>query len=1137
MPLFTFTVTLQIRGPILTRDSDPAGYGVDAPFCQRDGRFCLPGPLVEGKLLEAFRELAAESSETGITEASIVELMGAEAARGEWEPIRGLLHFSDFTGPKASRELLRYRIAINADTRATEEQMLQVLESPFLSGAEAKFTGRAVAHLASQSDAEKIARELQIGFRWVRQLGACRTIGFGTLLAVEVVTQEEQAHALDPSDEEAEALLLRIRPAAPFCFSQHRPRENVMTSSEFIPGAAILGCLARAWERRNGQKAKPAWFDLITASHAFPADRNAETRPVCTPLSVVASSNPPVGTSRWLDFADKGMPCLFDDDAPAFRPDWKDSSVDRDNFGWKRPERDLRVRTAIDPNTRAAEENMLFSQEVVQPDGCDWIARLDFSVIDDINDRRTAVREVLELLGRELLDLGKTKVRATVETVRWLENHRRVPSHTAPRGGRQWIVVLQTAALLCDPRLLAGPGKAASLAGAYAAAWHDISGGALALDHFYARQHLAGGEYLWRRFQGGRPYNPWLLSDAGSVFVLSLNEGAGAGETELLIAGWLARGLPTPTWARGLYASSERDGAHWSRNPYRPQNGYGEIAVNLAHLDMPDWSHGQRVKPIGETPSRPDRFTNDSSLSLPETDTPSSTPRRKLMRIAKKLPERWFITGTFTTKGPLHLGIGNRGWLELREGGPAIRHDANPPNKITNLVVQYHRIARDHKRDPIIPGSAWKGPFRAEFTRLFGEATAQILLGTEELGGCVEFHDALWLRCSLPAGAPEFLPLWDTNGNYNSAIEASVAIDRCTRTASEGKLYYIEFVPAEAVFDVRLTAQGIRQEDIARLLAALQQFDGGDGSPTLGAESSNGWGRIVWTPNKTKRFGVEHLGQWLAAPTACGYDACEAPAQAVTIQPHPTKRSKQVLKIAVELHFRGPLLVRHTEPPKIGKDENIPNARPRRTAEGHALLPARSFRGALRSQAERILRTVFDGTNGIAPEPSLQTEALHDPEEVTSLSLAGQLFGAAGWRSVVDISDFASKGPAHMEEQDFVAIDRFTGGAAEGKKFKWKALWPEGPEKPLTLNGEIHLDLARLQKAENWAPGLLALTLRDLVEGDISFGAGCAKGYGACTADIVWDAESFLTSPKAASAAARFRNFIATRLTTAASHA
>ena len=1114
MPRHLFTVTLKITGPILTRDSNPAGYGVDAPFFARDGKLRLPGPLVEGKLREAFAELATANA---ITAARIVELMGAQTATGDFAPARGLLHFGDFEcdkAPDAGR--LRYRVSIDADSRAAKEQMLQILESPFASGETATFTGTAIAHV-SDDEAEKIRGHLTLGFRWVRQLGAARTVGFGTLQSATVTAAPAEKPGSNVAD--CTALLLRITPEAPFCFSEHRPRDNVMTSSEEIPGAAILGCLAARLTADD-----KAWFDKVTVTHAFPAASGATQRPMRTPLTVAASSKTPDGKSRWLDFAAQSQACLLDDRAPAFRMDWKadDYAVDAETFGWKKPDRELRVRTAIDPETRAAKDGKLFSQELIRPGGCKWFARADFSACANPIE---AMRKFRLLLGGELTQLGKTKAHATVVAKPWDDAHRHIASQTAARDDK-WIVVLQTPAVLCDPRLVGGPGKAAALAGAYAAAWYDISDGALKLEHFHARQHLAGGEYLWQRFQGGNSYNPWLLTDAGSVFVLS-----GGADAEKLIADWLARGLPIPKWAEQLYAGEKADGAHWSRNPYIPQNGYGEIAVNPAHLADPAWAHGGRVGPLGDPLPQP------QPLASPDSARAVVAPRAGEKDIVGKplpFPERWIITGTFTTRSQLHVGTGIHGWLEQPEGATAgTRHDKKPADS-KNLIVEYHRVARALGGKLLIPGSGWKGPVRAEFERLFGSEDMTAFFGREDHGGRVEFHDATF--ASLPPDAGKNAPHWRADKpDELTAIEASVALDRRTRTASEGKLFHTEFVPSGAVFHARLTAQGIGVDDVKRLLGALARFTGEAGAPTLGAEGANGWGRVKWDQTSVKRFGAEHFTKWLDG-TGHGYAACEDCAEEVTIAPDGTSAAASVLAIPITLKFHSPLLVRRSEPPKQSGNDAIPNARPRLTPEGYALLPARSFRGALRSQCERILRTVFGDECAVgktAPDPAHEPEALHDSAHPETLSLAARIFGAAGWRAVLDCTDFISAEEPALNaqrepiEQEFVAIDRFTGGAAGERKFKWAAAWPKDAAatmdfRPVTLR--FDMDRLKAAKADTWAPGLLALALRDLAEGDISFGAGAGKGYGACTAEIEW-----LKTDEAAAHVAALRAFVQKR--------
>ena len=492
--------------------------------------------------------------------------------------------------------------------------------------------------------------------------------------------------------------------------------------------------------------------------------------------------------------------------------------------------------------------------------------------------------------------------------------------------------------------------------------------------------------------------------------------------------------------------------------------------------------------------------------------------------------------------------------------------------------IHYNAIARDHAGKPVIPGSAWKGPFRAAFARAFrkdetGKDIATALFGPPEatadgpIGGRVEFCDATF---ASDTAATANLPLW----HEHSAIEAAVAHDRRTRTASEGKLYYTEFVPAGTQFTGTLTAQGIATDDVRRLVWMLENLAT---RAQFGAEAGNGWGKVRVEGIKIHHFAAASAFETWKNPerqhaTTAGYDACKIAAAPRTLdsvapkkEPESAARDIEPLMIPITLKFHSPLLVRRSVIPKQSRDESTPDAFPRLTAEDKALLPARSFRGALRSQCERILRTLLESESGsqpvlsprapaeakgqaespprvaIARDPSGENlEALHDPRHPETLSLAAQIFGAAGWRATLDCADFISlekpaltmnprSGKEEPIEQEFVAIDRFTGGSADGRKFKWQAAWPASGTATMDFTPvTLRLDLARLDKcvvngcsAKQWAPGLLALALRDLAEGDIAFGAGAGKGYGACTAEIDW-----LKSEQAAAAVAAFREFV-----------
>ena len=129
------------------------------------------------------------------------------------------------------------------------------------------------------------------------------------------------------------------------------------------------------------------------------------------------------------------------------------------------------------------------------------------------------------------------------------------------------------------------------------------------------------------------------------------------------------------------------------------------------------------------------------------------------------------------------------------------------------------------------------------------------------------------------------------------------------------------------------------------------------------------------------------------------------------------------------------------------------------------------------------------GNGGCQPVASMK-----DVEQ--ELCLTCRLFGGAGWRAPLHISDFVPVAGGQGEEltQDFVAIDRFTGGAAAGKKFKARYVYQP------TLKGRIELELSRVRPEH---VGLLALAMRDLLEGDVPLGFGKNKGFGHCSGEIV----------------------------------
>jgi CRISPR/Cas system CSM-associated protein Csm3 (group 7 of RAMP superfamily) len=473
-----------------------------------------------------------------------------------------------------------------------------------------------------------------------------------------------------------------------------------------------------------------------------------------------------------------------------------------------------------------------------------------------------------------------------------------------------------------------------------------------------------------------------------------------------------------------------------------------------------------------------------------------------------KFKMRWRIEGTLTTKSPLHIG-----------SGEIITHKEKGSKENTEFDVA--AVISDHGKCACIPGAALKGSLRSWLSKnvvenhhiedLFGKEAATQDLGS---GGKAEFHDAL-MKTKLSHDPP--LSYWDHD--HQTYVEVMNAVNRETGTAADKHLIHSECVPAGVGFGVVITGV-MNEDDVAFLLGAMAGFNREKKPVRLGADTASGKGSLVWKPGRVSCMDREHVKEWITNPNRTRY---ENHMKDCRISPARLELKEHGLRyFDIGLRFQGPFLV--SDPvkksePADKEDNTLPDFRPRCDEKGHIILPAKSFRGAFRSQAEKILRTMMgikDLTDKetwefvhryIACRPEVKglgCKPLQDgekPEE--KLCLACQLFGASGWRTPLVISDFKwGPGSGDLVPQEFIAIDRFTGGGA--KSLKYKAKCRQSPH----FHGMLGLDMSRFKN--DWPMGLLVLTLRDLLEGDIRFGYGASKGYGYCVADIVpWENPDF----------------------------
>lgn len=492
---------------------------------------------------------------------------------------------------------------------------------------------------------------------------------------------------------------------------------------------------------------------------------------------------------------------------------------------------------------------------------------------------------------------------------------------------------------------------------------------------------------------------------------------------------------------------------------------------------------------------------------------------------------RWMIVSKLTTTAPLHVGNGD------------IVHRSELTNTKTGQPVDVNAVFTNNDGRAAIPGPTLKGNIRAwaklaglnpqNFDHLFGSEDPE---RKDSVGGKIEFYDA------VAEQSPSFdeenqPPYWDAQ-RY-TGVKAGVAIDRRTRTASGERLFHHEFVPPGVGFSFTVTGQNLTDAELEDLLFVLAGFN--QGQVTVGAAERDGWGEMMWQLTDLLRINKDEVASWInSGARTVGYaalvrlldDERENWINRIDGR-HAAVTPPSTITLDVALDFETHFLSNdpsHSGTAKEGKTSQAPLF----DVAGRLLLSASSVRGALRSQAEKILRTIRGGQaacypDGAGPRPAC--DAVYEQSELGRLCPACKVFGAPGWKSPITITNFTTAAPVprpltgednnrghetgKLCSQEFVAIDRFTGGVAHGsanaeqqqgqaaissggKKFNAASVY-----KP-QLNGKIKINLLALQRAGagGWAAGLLALALRDLIQGDIRFGFGAGKGYGTTRAHL-----------------------------------
>ena len=599
-------ISLTLRGPLLTQSSNPGQLGVDAVVARNyKDQFYIPGTLISGKIRQSLEELqnavCAEKQPQWFPP-ELDDWLGV-ASENDFARTKRLF-FTDFVLDARTTQFdkIRHRIKIDDERGSVDEHQLVVTESPFISGEDYQFNGQ-VHFFSTQKTADKIIQNLQAALKWLSQLGAYRSTGFGEVVKAGISSTDNLKLTPPASTtiKSAERIGFFIQPQYPFCLTGKPVADNLFESETIIPGAAIKGCIATTWNHMldqqqgridhaiNDYPELSNNFSKLIFSHAFPGGEENK-RPVVAPLSLVRTEK----DGPLYDVALLATPCLIDNQPPDFAVDWKDSPetlksypwpyIRFKDWGWKdNIMSELRVRTAIDREELRSAENELFAYEQIIPEDTLWYGELDLSKIDE-SQHDNVLSQLQALCSNGLIGLGKTKTPFEITFTEPIESV--IASDEKPIHQNVWVITLQTDALLGSPEALDESSGKAELSQMYQTAWKEMLGEALGeqlvLLRYFARQRFSGGRFRHKTMQNNHSqYRPWLLTEAGSVFIFQAKAEADLEVIEKKIKCWQSQGLPLTESVVEWYGLGDDPWQYWKYTPFVPENGYGEIAVNL----------------------------------------------------------------------------------------------------------------------------------------------------------------------------------------------------------------------------------------------------------------------------------------------------------------------------------------------------------------------------------------------------------------------------------------------------------------------------------------------------------------------------------------------------------------------------
>ena len=493
---------------------------------------------------------------------------------------------------------------------------------------------------------------------------------------------------------------------------------------------------------------------------------------------------------------------------------------------------------------------------------------------------------------------------------------------------------------------------------------------------------------------------------------------------------------------------------------------------------------------------------------------------------------------------------------ELHIGGV----DAVPDRDGEGTVI---RFCRNGLGEPTIPGRSIRGAVRAacdvarQALKEAGDPATQdggafskenwiSLWGDDSLDTGKSRHDrrlrsddSLPIRQSALTFHAVSFPQYKDIDSGESPLPRrhGVGIDRTTGAASDGALYEHEFLPRGTRFTIRITAEGrddesmenkqsegipgpASSESVKKILEFIVNVLT-SGAVGLGGRTGSGQGTIRVIEPKLRRTGgttdtgtptepadvldalIGENAEGTSLPLELGGWSLEEPARVTITWWSPTgifvaedeKLTKQRKEKAQETDRTANGVTEPLRDPSVPWDE------------AQLLIPGTSIRGALRSRASRIARTV------LAARDELSELASHDLHEQIAAepNLVSYMFGSTEYRGAITVHDCLSTDRGKRIEVTHNAIDRWTGGVIDGGLFT-EAVYLGTKWEPITVDIDLRQLLSNIEAEKgpedreqskpthadyaHAAYVLLGLVLAELSAGTLPLGSRSTRGLG-----------------------------------------